>query len=138
MSADDSDDPPIRRRQRAVAPRGTVARPGSISVQRTNYHSGQVVSEVAEDGELLDVPVFQTDPAYVEVQGSITRNMGEFNSVRIQVSLSMPVLPTMTEVDRVYAMASAWVEDRLEAEMALANETRSPTEVERQAARGAR
>ncbi len=135
MSADHGDDPPIRRRQRTVAPRGTVARPGSISVQRTNYHSGQVVSDVSEDGELLDVPVFVTDPAYVEVQGSITRNMGDFNSVRIQVSLSMPALPEMSEVERVYAMASAWVEERLESEMSLANETRVPTEGERQLAR---
>ena len=119
-----------RRRQQHPA---TIdrARPGSISVHRVNYQSGTPVSESAEDGELIDVPVFQTEPAYVDVVGSITRNMGNYNSVRIEVKLSMPALPVITEVDRVYHMASGWVEDKLEEEMSRASDTRAPTESER-------
>ncbi len=108
-----------------------IARPATISVQRTNYDHGQPTSESVEDGELVDVPVFQTEPGYVEVEGSITRNMGDFNSVRIQVALRMPVLPIMSEADRVYAMASQWVESRLGEEMVKANDTRTPSESER-------
>ena len=115
---------PVRHRTR----RG---RPGTISVQRTNYESGTPVSEAAEDGELVDVPVFSTEPGYVEVVGSITRNMGNYNSVRIEVSMRMPVLPVVSEFGRVDGMASTWVEDKLGTEMARANDTRLPTESER-------
>lgn len=125
MSTADGTGQPVRRRQR------TMGRSGVTSVQRTNYHSGSPVSESVEDGELLDVPVFQTEPAHVEVVGSITRNMGNYNSVRIEVKLCMPSLPEMSEVDRVYSMASSWVEDKLNQELAQANETRSPSESER-------
>lgn len=115
---------PMRRRSRRIA------RPATISVQRTNYDHGQPVSESVEDGELVDVPVFLTEPGFVEVEGSITRNMGNYNSVRIQVTLRMPVLPVMSEVGRVYTMASQWVEARLGEEMVRANDTRTPTESE--------
>ncbi len=108
-----------------------IARPATMSVQRTNYDHGQPTSESVEDGELVDVPLFHTEPGYVEVEGSITRNLGNYNSVRVLVALRMPVLPIMSEADRVYAMASEWVEARLEAEMVRANDTRTPTESER-------
>lgn len=49
--------------------------------------------------------------AVLTVGGKITKNMGEFESISVNVSLSMPCDPQ--SVDQCYESTSEWVDRRL-------------------------
>lgn len=108
---------PIRARRRAI---NVESHEGTIEVTRVAY--GQEETEL----ETIRVPTFATDPAHVKVNGSVTRNMGDYNSVRVEVAVDFPVLPVMSEVERVYGILAQWVEGRLQNELDGAVETRGP------------
>ena len=50
-------------------------------------------------------------PAYVKVGAGMTINLGDFNSLRIDVSVSLPCLPE--EIDECQILASDWVADKV-------------------------
>jgi hypothetical protein len=74
----------------------------------------------AETLEEIRVPIFHTAPARVRVSGSVTQNLGDYNSARVEVSVEMPCLPEATEVQRVYHMLSAQVDEMCRRELAVA------------------
>jgi len=86
---------------------------GFVTVTRANYNMGQQMGDTEEFSEKVDVPIFKTQPAYVKTEGSITRNIGDFNSVRVSCSVSLPAYPNMSEVNRVFNLAEKIVEDRV-------------------------
>jgi hypothetical protein len=47
----------------------------------------------------------------VGVKAGVTRNLGNYNSVRVDVSLYMPCYPA--ELEEVYIFAQTWVDDKL-------------------------
>ena len=102
---------PVRQRSRKRAI-DLESQEGIIVVRRTNYGD-----ETEETQETVRVPLFETDPARLRVSGSITRNMGDFNSVKVEVMLELPVLPVMSEVDRTYVLATRWVDARVQQEL---------------------
>ena len=53
-------------------------------------------------------------PAYVKVGAGMTVNLGQFESLRIDVSVSLPCLPE--EIDDCYVTASDFVADKLNEE----------------------
>ena len=101
----------VRQRRRAIQLEDAET---SIMVRRVSYDG-----EEHEELEEVRVPIFGPNvvPARLRVHGSATRNLGDFNSARVEVMLDMPCLPELSEVDRVYAMASAWVEERIAQEL---------------------
>lgn len=58
-----------------------------------------------------DIHVFQSDPAYIRVSAGQTINMGDYESLRIDVALTMPCYPEM--VDDTQAEVADWVANRL-------------------------
>lgn len=102
-------DKPVRRRSRTA-----TIHEGTMMVRRTEYGGEEERSETLDT---IRVPVFATEAARIRVHGSITRNMGDFNSVRVEVMLELPLLPEMSEVDRVYGIASGWVDARMAQEL---------------------
>jgi len=107
--------PRIRQRVRSLdasADAGHVE--GYLRVKRTRYGSE---SETVVNETIL-VPAFPTDPARLKLAAGETINMGDFNSVRVDVELTLPCLPEETEIARVYAMMSDTVERWLEREVA--------------------
>ena len=62
----------------------------------------------------LAVREFVTEPAVVGLTYGITINLGNFNSVRLSVSLNMPCYKE--EVDDAYAWASEWVGTKVSSE----------------------
>jgi hypothetical protein len=80
---------------------------------------GKEVDTPQSDPELLGVHLFQTEPARVAVEMGMTINLGNFESVRISVSLTVPCYSE--EKDAAFDYAKKWVEKRTLAE---ANEAR--------------
>ena len=68
-----------------------------------------------EDQRVLDVRKFETEPAYVRVNAGVTKNMGNYESLRLDVSISMPCY--VEEIDEVQAIVADSVADFLDAEI---------------------
>lgn len=110
----------VRTRQRP--PDRTLNRDeGTVVVNRTMF------GDETQTIEQVRVPTFAVDPARIKVAGSITRNMGDMNFVRVEVSLEMPCLPELSEAERVYAMTAAWVDERMRLELENATTSRGPS-----------
>ncbi len=65
------------------------------------------------DGELLvgEPVVFEHEPAKVNVSLTSTTNTGDYQSVKVGVSLSVPCTPD--RVDEAFAFAKEWAKDRV-------------------------
>lgn len=85
---------------------------GVLTVTRPNYTTGLPDTEQSR----VAVPIFATDPAYVRVDGSMTINLGDYNSAKVSVSVSLPCLPVEEEIRRAYDFASSMVDSYLEEE----------------------
>ena len=65
-----------------------------------------------EEEELSDeVHVFETEPAYVRATAGVTKNLGDFESLRLDVSITLPCYAE--DADKTYLAAADWVYDRL-------------------------
>jgi hypothetical protein len=73
-----------------------------------------------ETKEVVKVPVFHTQPARVRVCGSVTRNLGDYNSARVEVSIEVPCNPEASEIDRAYQWASDKLDTYIPQQLALA------------------
>ena len=72
--------------------------------------------------ETIDVRTFVTAPASVEIGYGLTLNIGNYESARVDVKVSVPCY--REEVDDAYAFAKKWAEDRVKKEV---SEVRSLT-----------
>lgn len=52
-------------------------------------------------------------PAVVSVSMGVTMNIGNYNSVKISVALSLPCVPDPSEIDETYAAVRDWVQDQV-------------------------
>lgn len=50
--------------------------------------------------EKIEIQPFVTEPAYVRASAGVTRNLGEYESLRVDVSITVPCYPE--EIDQVY------------------------------------
>lgn len=89
-----------------------VMHEGTIQVDRVMY--GQEEERVQER---IYVPIFSTAAARVRIGGSITKNLGNYNSARFEVSVEVPCYPEKSEIDRAKKFASQLVDDYLTDEM---------------------
>jgi len=76
------------------------------------------------DGEedIIAVHKFETDPAMVSVDYAITMNLGNYESAKISVSVSVPCYKE--EIDEAYEFAQAWAEERLSKERDMISTSR--------------
>lgn len=80
----------------------------SISVVRTRV--GELLSEEAEEST-ISVRKFLTQPAFVEVRAGVTKNCGNYESLRLDVSVRVPCY--LEEITEVEVQATKWVDDRM-------------------------
>ena len=99
--------------------RETAAEPLLLTVLRTYKISGEVVSHT-ETSETLTVREFLSPPARVGVDLSQTVNMGNYESVRVGVTLQVPCYPE--EAEGAYEYASKFCKERVVAERTAASE----------------
>ena len=85
-------------------------------VMRQFFSSGEPDSdeEVLEES---DVHVFVTEPAYIRVSHGMTINMGNYQSLRVDVAVTLPCYVEDVDVQR--QRISDYVADSLEGEIAL-------------------
>ncbi|AHC30485.1 hypothetical protein CC53_gp068 [Rhizobium phage vB_RleS_L338C] len=89
-----------------------VIHEGSVQVSRVMYGV-----ETESVNEKVAVPIFHTAPARVRISGGITKNLGDYNSARFDVSMELPCYPEDSEIDRTKSYISAKVEQYLLEEM---------------------
>ena len=88
---------------------------GVIEVTRSGYPGGP-----EEEVETLQVPKFEGPVAFVRVEGSVTRNMGDYNSVRVAVMVELPCYPTVADIDRAHGWCSSKVDQKIQHELQVA------------------
>lgn len=91
----------------AVADAATV-------VVRKQYKSTENEGPIEEQDELIEVQVFVVKPAVVRFGIGATINMGNYESARVDVEVTVPCYKE--EVDDAYEFARKWAKTRLEAE----------------------
>lgn len=69
-----------------------------------------------EDQRVIDVRKFESEPAYVRVNAGATRNTGQYESFRVDVSISIPCYPEEIDevVGRVADQVSSYLDQELE------------------------
>lgn len=108
---------PIRARTRESRPLDLDAAEGTVLVRRVAY------GDETETTEMVRVPVFRTPPARVRVTGSVTRNLGDYNSARVEVMVELPCYPEQSEIQRAYEHASSLVDKYIPQELDKATGT---------------
>jgi hypothetical protein len=76
-----------------------------------------VGNEEEESTETLAVQQFETEPAYVRVNAGVTKNVGEYESLRVDVSISAPCYKE--EVDDIIPIVGDVVADHLDKQVNL-------------------
>jgi hypothetical protein len=85
-----------------------------IDVVRVDTISGEATEEDHVE-ERVSVRIFATDPAYVGFNAGITKNMGKYESLRLDVRLSLPCY--REEIDNTFPLVRDWVDERMGKEM---------------------
>lgn len=85
---------------------------GFIHVTRVIYGD-----ETEVMNERVRVPVFETAPGRIRVSGGVTRNQGDYNSARFDVTVELPCYPEKSEIARAGRYAAQLVDEFLSEEM---------------------
>jgi len=95
----------VRRRVRSQSNEGTI-------VKAVQHGKGEPVESIERFvGEEVN------DPAYVSIGGRITKNLGNYESIQISVSVTLPCFPSDKGVRDMRAKASAMVEEFVDIEL---------------------
>lgn len=86
-------------------------RPLTVSVQRT---FGKIAAAEADE-QTLEVKTFAVEPAAVELGYGLTLNIGNYESARVDVRVSVPCY--REEVNEAYEWAKKWAEERVREEV---------------------
>lgn len=93
-------------------------------VTNTYSKSGKPAGENVDEGTIM-VRRFETDVAVVGVDYGMTMNLGNYESVKVNVALQMPCY--VEEIDGAHEFAAKWVEDRVGKEINLIRSKRKGT-----------
>lgn len=94
-----------------------------MSDESTNASGYMFVSRIVYGEEEVEttpikVPDFQGVPvARVAVSSHVTKNLGNYESARVGIEVSLPCLPTEAEIARAYDIAQNLVGDMLEEQL---------------------
>lgn len=96
------------------------SRPSSespVEVPAKIHVAVSVVKGVSEKDEerIIAVRRFETEPAYVRCSAGVTKSTGNYESLRVDVAVTMPCYAE--EVERTYTEVSDFVASKLEEEI---------------------
>jgi len=91
--------------------------------KKPDVHSGKsTISVITKaygneeaETETIEVQKFDVEPAYVHVRAGVTKNLGEYESLRVDVSLTVPCY--MEQVDDVFDSVAEQVSGMLDDEV---------------------
>jgi hypothetical protein len=89
------------------------AKNSTINVSKTVGPSKGLVPGEGEE-EVIAVHKFETEPAHVSVDYALTLNLGNYESAKLSVSVTVPCYKE--EIDAAYEFASTWAEERIKQE----------------------
>lgn len=90
---------------------GPVGQTMPVNGEVTIHHKDG--SEVTTS-EVVEVPAVMTpNPALVEVAIGLTRNLGNFESIKINVGIRIPCEVDEDEINATYATAKEWVDTKI-------------------------
>lgn len=101
-------------------PKPTKLVPVTAVVSRTY---GKIGAPEAKD-ETIEVKAFVTQPATVEIGYGLTLNIGNYESARVDVKVSVPCY--REETDAAYEYAKAWAEERVKQEVLSVRKMAAP------------
>lgn len=103
---------PIKMVKKSDAEQKVVeAQPVVADTSVVEKHLGKVVSENAKS-EIVGHATGTPPLCNVGVEASSTINMGDFNSIRVGVSLHIPC--EFNDIDKTYELAQSWVNAKME------------------------
>lgn len=100
----------VRKRSRKTGARGTIAISSEVK------SSGDVKAKVSAVNKEIVTELDCANPAYVRVDGGLTKNLGDYNSAKIGVSVSLPCLPNKDAIKACYKEASELVDEFMDSE----------------------
>lgn len=68
-----------------------------------------------EEKEVLAEQQFSGPTANIGVSMGLTKNLGEYNNIKFQVSIHMPCQPDAQDIEDTYEQCKAWVDDKVNA-----------------------
>jgi methyl coenzyme M reductase subunit C-like uncharacterized protein (methanogenesis marker protein 7) len=75
------------------------------------------VRQITDENERETSTESIVNPASVMVAGKITRNLGDFNSAQVGVSIAMPCIADEERIERAYQRCTEWVEEKITLEL---------------------
>lgn len=66
--------------------------------------------------EYLPTAMQEGNPAYLNISAGMTKNLGDFNSARVSISITYPCIPE--EIEESYDKLKNWIDARLIKEIA--------------------
>lgn len=103
---------PIRQRQRPSQRDLQIeGAEGTIEVTRSAY------GREGASQERIRVPIYHGPLARVRVEGSVTRNLGDYNSARVAVAVELPCYPVEADIQSAYEYASTLIDNLLPLEL---------------------
>jgi hypothetical protein len=104
-----------RLEEELAAAKELISEPATISVRRMYKDTGELVGDPEEEDAVIEVLDFVTEPARTGTRTSVTLNMGNYWSLSVQVSVSVPCY--REEIDGAAKFASQFTEQRLTEEI---------------------
>jgi len=80
-----------------------------ITVRRTRLD--KVLEDYSEEETIL-VRKFETDPAYIGGSMGITKNMGNFEFIRLDITAKIPCY--VEEIDNVEQQVAGWMDNKMD------------------------
>jgi hypothetical protein len=102
---------------KAASTKATTAKAtGTVQKETVDNKTGEIVSQSEEtvevdSGKIVN-PTAQTQNPVAWYSGGFTKNLGNFNSTRVNIGLSLPIEPA--EIDEAYGFLKDWVDTRLQ------------------------
>lgn len=83
----------------------------AVGVTTKEYKDGSITEEVEQLGSVKS----SAPMASVHISMGVTRNLGNYESVKVSVGVTLPCLPTAEDIDETYTQGKGWVDDRINA-----------------------
>lgn len=101
----------------AVAKRVRRARTGDTLTGQSvvTVQASGVCVENGDRRDIIEVTQFVTEPAYVRVSAGVTKKLADYESLRVDVSMSVPCY--VEEIDTVFPRVAARVSELLTEEV---------------------
>lgn len=95
-------------------PTGPVALSSKAATTTTSVQYPTGAEKVTQETPPATSPTLSA-PAYVSVSMGVTRNMGNYESIKASVNITLPCEATAEEIEATYESAKGWADSKMTA-----------------------